>query len=523
MAYKFQLGTAHLSGAIVLDETSDQLHLSGGLDLAADALAVDSINITGATELATAGAVADADELIIHDNDAGVAKKVGIDTLKTVFSNAIDIDGLTALGGASIDQADNLLVSDGGTEKKVTFSNLEDTIFGNVSGDATVAAGGALTIANDAVEQAMIADDAVGADQLAANAVVNASIASDAAIDMDKLDGGSLASTLSDLAQGDLLYAGDVDDSNNLKSITFSEFEDAIFGNVSGDATIAAGGALTIAAGAVENSMLADDAVGADELASNAVVNASVQNGAIKADKLDLDGSTDIGAALADADLIIVDDGAGGTNRVAQMSRVKTYIADVTLTTAAQTAITSVGTLTGLDVDAIVTAHGLTFASSDVSGAHEVVAGGLRTTGSFIAGYSSSYNGPGGHFKVLNVADVENETLGGLVGAGRTSIATASVAAVGRPSYLSISPSGSEDLKLFVEPPSAGLAGQVMTVKFNGGQAGNVLVLTSSNLSSGLATGGDSNVLFDSLHALTMSSPMAAVNLLWNGSSYEIF
>jgi len=41
---------------------------------------------------------------------------------------------------------------------------------------------------------------------------------------------------------------------------------------------------------------------------------------------LDLDGMTDIGAALADADLIAVDDGAGGTNRKSAMSRVSTYI-----------------------------------------------------------------------------------------------------------------------------------------------------------------------------------------------------
>ena len=41
---------------------------------------------------------------------------------------------------------------------------------------------------------------------------------------------------------------------------------------------------------------------------------------------LDIDGGTDIGAALADADLLIVDDGAGGTNRKTTMARVKTYI-----------------------------------------------------------------------------------------------------------------------------------------------------------------------------------------------------
>ena len=41
---------------------------------------------------------------------------------------------------------------------------------------------------------------------------------------------------------------------------------------------------------------------------------------------LNIDGGTDIGAALVDADEIIVDDGGGGTNRRSDMSRVKTYI-----------------------------------------------------------------------------------------------------------------------------------------------------------------------------------------------------
>ena len=48
--------------------------------------------------------------------------------------------------------------------------------------------------------------------------------------------------------------------------------------------------------------------------------------GGIYITSLDIDGGTDIGAGLADADLIIVDDGAGGTNRKSAMSRVWTYI-----------------------------------------------------------------------------------------------------------------------------------------------------------------------------------------------------
>jgi len=40
---------------------------------------------------------------------------------------------------------------------------------------------------------------------------------------------------------------------------------------------------------------------------------------------LDIDGGTDIGAAIVDADLFIIDDGAGGTNRKTTASRLKTY------------------------------------------------------------------------------------------------------------------------------------------------------------------------------------------------------
>ena len=103
-------------------------------------------------------------------------------------------------------------------------------------------------LADNSVTQAKLADDAVGADELAANAVVNASIASGAAIDMDKRDGDSLANAITDFAQDDLVILSDTSDSGNLAKITTSNFEDAIFGNISGDVTLAAGGAATLAA-----------------------------------------------------------------------------------------------------------------------------------------------------------------------------------------------------------------------------------------------------------------------------------
>ena len=76
---------------------------------------------------------------------------------------ALDINGIAAtISGASLAQADLIPVYDDGTGlSKVTFSNFEDTIFGNVSGDATIAAGGALTIGAGVVSNSMLANQAI--------------------------------------------------------------------------------------------------------------------------------------------------------------------------------------------------------------------------------------------------------------------------------------------------------------------------------------------------------------------------
>ena len=69
----------------------------------------------------------------------------------------LDVDGLSNYGATTLHQTqDHFLVSDNGTEKKITFSDLEDSIFANISGDATVAGGGALTIAADSVANSML-------------------------------------------------------------------------------------------------------------------------------------------------------------------------------------------------------------------------------------------------------------------------------------------------------------------------------------------------------------------------------
>ncbi len=86
-------------------------------------------------------------------------------------------------------------------------------------------------------------------------------------------------------------------------------------------------------------------------------------SGTLPVAAIDIDGATDIGADIVDADLFIIDDGAGGANRKVAASRIKTYVASATAADdigtgdAAVTLATSAGNITidaqGNDTDII--------------------------------------------------------------------------------------------------------------------------------------------------------------------------
>ena len=154
------------------------------------------------------------------------------------------------------------------------------------------------------------------------------------------------------------------------------------------------GSSITIADG--DDFAISDDGtekkVNASQIATYVAANLS----ALAITSLDIDGGTDIGAGIADADLFIIDDGAGGTNRKTVASRIKTYIADVTLTTAAQTNITSLGTLTALQVDniningnAISSTAGTDLTITPVSGQQIVLDGAIVIDAGVVTGATS--------------------------------------------------------------------------------------------------------------------------------------
>ena len=113
----------------------------------------------------------------------------------------------------------------------------------------------------------------------------------------------------------------------------------------SGNTTLTLPAVTDTIAGIAATQTLTNKSIDSDNNTITNIVNADIKSSAAIADSklatistagkvdigaLEIDGATDIGADLADADLIIVDDGAGGTERKAALSRMKTYIGDPT-------------------------------------------------------------------------------------------------------------------------------------------------------------------------------------------------
>ncbi len=99
-----------------------------------------------------------------------------------------------------------------------------------------------------------------------------------------------------------------------------------------------------LGADAVTGAQLADDAVNSEHYTDGSVDTAHIADAQITTAKLStavLTGATDIGAAIADADLFLVDDGAGGTLRKTAASRIKTYVGSAGMTLLTSGDITS--------------------------------------------------------------------------------------------------------------------------------------------------------------------------------------
>ena len=104
--------------------------------------------------------------------------------------------------------------------------------------------------------------------------------------------------------------------------------------------------------------LIVDDGANGTEksmLASRIKTYVGAAAGAFGIANLDIDGGTDIGEAIVDADLFIVDNGAGGTNRKATASRVATYTTAEAVGTANTWTAGQRGEITALSDGATIT------------------------------------------------------------------------------------------------------------------------------------------------------------------------
>ena len=135
-------------------------------------------------------------------------------------------------------------------------------------------------------------------------------------------------------------------------------------------------------------------------------------DGSLALADLDIDGGTDIGAAIVDADLFIVDDGAGGTNRKTAASRLKTYIGSSPMTLISTNTLSSAASsvsVNGMDStykNYKIIVSGLVLASDNINlTARSITGGSINTDDYHNTEYSRHENGVVAAGRVINNAN----------------------------------------------------------------------------------------------------------------------
>jgi prefoldin subunit 5 len=307
---------------------------TSGAALIGDGTNFNPVAISGDITIAANGTAAIGSGVIVNadiNSSAAIAdsKLATISTAGKVDIGALEIDGATDIGGALAD-ADLFIVDDGanGTERKMAASRIL-TYVGASAGAFSIANldidGGTDIGANLADADLFIVDDGAGGTnrKLAASRILTYVGASAGAFSIANLDIDGGTDIGEALADADLLVVDNGAGGTNRK-MAASRLQTYIEGKISGDITISSGTA-AIGSGVIVNADINSSAAIADSKLATISTAGKVDIGA-----LEIDGATDIGADLADADLIIVDDGGGGTERKAALSRMKTYIGDPT-------------------------------------------------------------------------------------------------------------------------------------------------------------------------------------------------
>jgi hypothetical protein len=348
--------TVTASGIIKTDDTTaatsttdGSLQTDGGLSVAADAVIGDDLKLLSDSAILSFGA--DSDVSLTHVADTALLLNAAIrlqfrDSGLYIGSNAdgdLDIvsDG-TAVDSINLESAGGITLDAGTASSGITYEDDGTAMLSIINSSSDVIL---TTKVQD--KDLIIKGDDGGAAITAAT--------------FDMSDAGTLVLNHDiRIADGGQIGSASDADAISISSggvVTFSQ--NPVFPDGSVDvADIDLDGATDIGAAIADADLfLIDDGAGGTmrkATASRIKTYMGAATGEFSLTNLDIDGATDIGAAIVDADLFIIDDGAGGTNRKVTASRLKTYAQtgvssaadDITAGDAAVTISTSSGNIT---------------------------------------------------------------------------------------------------------------------------------------------------------------------------------
>ena len=145
------------------------------------------------------------------------------------------------------------------------------------------------------------------------------------------------------------------------------------------------------------NALHADSLGQALDCNSQAMTNVNIDTGDVEVVTLNIDGAADIGADLVDADLFVIDDGANGTNRKSELTRVKKYIysaisGDATVSDSGVLTISAGASDVNVAGDGTKLSSGYNYFTGSVSARCELPSGSIGTVVTVKAGNTAIDN-----------------------------------------------------------------------------------------------------------------------------------
>ena len=303
-----------------------ELTAIAGLTSAAD----KGIQFTGSGSAATYD-LTTAGKALLDDADAAAQRStLGLGTIATQAANSVSISGgsITGLGdpSSSADAANKNYVDQliAGLRTRIvaevaTTANVDlsaDLQNGDTIDGVTLATG----------DRVLVKDQSTGSQNGLYTVVVSGTASRDTEYDTIAELSGQMVVVNQGSTNDNKIFLCTTNNTASLGSdtITFTQVTPSNTGTVTSVGVADAGaGEFTVGSTPVTSSgtiTLAINSIADSKLATISTANK------VSAAALDIDGASDIGADLTTSDLIIVDDGAGGTNRKATLTRLITFV-----------------------------------------------------------------------------------------------------------------------------------------------------------------------------------------------------